>query len=105
MVTPDDPIDTIRDVARAYGTRWLILERREIVRAMAPILKGGPRPEWIGPPAFSQDATSTDPVLAAYPAVAIYPVCFDAADTRCAATGANGAPGAATGAVPVSRAP
>ena len=88
VVTPDDPIDTIRDVARAYGTRWLILERREIVRALAPVLKGGPRPEWIGPPAFSKQAPSTDPVLAAYPAIAIYPVCFDAVDTRCAATAA-----------------
>ena len=96
VVTPDDPIDTIRDVARAYGTRWLILERREIVRALAPILKGGPRPEWIGPPAFSQDAPTTDPDLAGYPAVAIYPVCFDAADTRCATTGATTTTTAAT---------
>ena len=44
----------IRDVARAYDIRWLILERRDIVRALAPVLKGGPRPDWIGAAAFSQ---------------------------------------------------
>jgi hypothetical protein len=86
VVTPDDPIDTIGDVARAYDIRWLILERRDIVRALAPILKGGPRPEWIGAAAFSQSVPTTDPELAPYPAVAIYPICFDAADLRCATT-------------------
>ena len=83
VVTPDDPIDTVRDVARAYDIRWLVLERREIVRSLAPVLKGGPRPDWIGPAAFSQDVATTDPELAAYPAVAIFPVCFQASDSRC----------------------
>lgn len=89
VVTPDDPIDTIGDVARAYGIRWLVLERREIVRALAPVLKGGPRPAWIGPPGFSQDGPTADPALAGYPAVAIYPVCFEASDKRCSATGST----------------
>lgn len=52
VVTPDDPIETIEQVARAYDIRWLILERREIVRAMVPVL-GGERPAWIGEPVFT----------------------------------------------------
>ena len=90
VVTPDDPIDTIRDVARAYDIRWLVLERREIVRSLAPVLKGGPRPDWIGPAAFTQAALTTDPELAPYPAVAIYPVCFDPSDLRCTAVAGGG---------------
>ena len=86
VVSPDDPIETIRDVARAYGIRWLILERREIVRALAPVLKGGPRPDWIGPAAFSRESPTTDTALAGYPAFAIYPICFDPVDLRCSAT-------------------
>ena len=31
VVTPDDPIDTIEAVARAYDTRWLVLERDDAV--------------------------------------------------------------------------
>ena len=52
IVTPDDPIDTIEQVAQAYDTRWLVLERDDIVRALQPILSGGPRPSWIGLPVF-----------------------------------------------------
>ncbi len=48
IVTPDDPIETIEQVARAYGTRWLVLERDDIVRSLAPILAGGTRPSWVG---------------------------------------------------------
>ncbi len=84
MVSPDDPIETIHDVAAAYDIRWLVLERRDIVEAMKPVLKGDSRPDWIGAPVFSQDAPTTDPALAAYPAVAVFPVCTTAADTRCA---------------------
>ena len=93
VVTPDDPVETVGAVARAYNVRWLILERREIVRSLAPVLKGGPRPDWIGPPAFSLDGPGTDAALAGYPAVAIYPICFEPADRRCSATGSL--PGAA----------
>jgi len=84
VVTPDDPLDTIREVAPAYDIRWLILERRDIVRAMVPILRGGPRPAWIGAPVFQRDAATTDPTLAGTPAIALYPVCFAPSDTRCA---------------------
>ncbi len=83
VVTPNDPIDTIREVATAYDIRWLILERRELVRALVPILEGGPRPAWIGPAAVTLDAPTTDPALALYPAAAIYPICTTPGDTRC----------------------
>ena len=93
VVTPDDSIETIEAVARAYGVRWLVLERREIVDALRPVLKGtDPRPTWIGPPAFALAQTAPDPEVAAYPAVAIYPVCFAATDTRCSATAGVAAP-------------
>jgi hypothetical protein len=90
VVTPDDSLDTIASVARAYDIRWLILERREIVRSLAPILKGGQRPPWIGPAAFALDQPATDPELAGYAAVAIYPICFEPGDRRCAATAGLG---------------
>jgi hypothetical protein len=57
VVTPDDPIETVEQVARAYGTRWLVLERDDIVRSLAPILAGGDRPAWIGAPVFVVPAT------------------------------------------------
>lgn len=79
IVTPDDPIDTIEDVARAYGTRWLVLERDDIVRALAPILSGGRRPGWIGSPVFVVPAP--DGGIAR---LAMYPICLDNHDERCA---------------------
>jgi hypothetical protein len=85
VVTPDDPIETIHDVARAYDIRWLILERRQIVRALAPILKGGPRPDWIGAAVFQMDDPGANPDPDGYSDVAIFPVCVAAADSRCAA--------------------
>jgi hypothetical protein len=78
IVTPDDPLDTIEGVARAYDTRWLVLERDDIVRALAPILAGGPRPEWIGVPVFVVKAPD-----GGIPSLAMYPICLDAADDRC----------------------
>jgi hypothetical protein len=89
VVSPDDPLDTVRDVARAYDIKWLILERRDITRSLAPILKGGPRPDWIGAPVYQRDVATTDPTLAGTPAIALYPVCFAQADARCAATAAT----------------
>jgi hypothetical protein len=78
IVTPDDPLDTIEGVARAYETRWLVLERDDIVRALAPILAGGPRPSWIGVPVFVVKAPD-----GGIPSLAMYPICLDAADERC----------------------
>jgi hypothetical protein len=99
VVTPDDPIETIEEVARAYEIRWLVLERREIVRAMVPVL-GGARPAWIGSPVFTLHAPSSPndeinaiapaETTADYPAIALFPVCFDTADTRCSPTASMG---------------
>ena len=83
VVSPDDPIETIEEVARAYDIRWLILERRDIVLAMEPILAGGPRPAWIGAPVYTYDVPTTNPDFAGKPAAVIYPVCTQPDDTRC----------------------
>jgi hypothetical protein len=78
IVTPDDPIDTVEQVARAYSTRWLVLERDDVVRSLAPILAGGPRPGWIGSPVYRYPATD-----GGVDALRMYPICLDAADDRC----------------------
>jgi len=79
VVTPNDPIDTIEAVARAYGTRWLVLERDDVVPALAPVLAGqGTRPAWIGAPVFSVPSAA-----GGAPRLALYPVCVAPADSRC----------------------
>jgi hypothetical protein len=78
VVTPDDPIDAIESVARAYRTRWLVLERDDIARSLAPVLRGESRPAWIGPQVFSVPSPDGGP-----PRLALYPVCVDPADPRC----------------------
>ena len=80
VVSPDDPIDTIADVARAYDIRWLVLERTGVVAALEPVLAGGPRPAWIGPAVFSIVAGDAGP-----PILVLFPVCTTASDTRCTA--------------------
>ena len=77
VVTPDDPIEVIESVARAYGTRWLVLERDEAARAMGPVL-AGTRPSWIGAPVFTVPAAD-----GGLPRLALYPVCTTLGDTRC----------------------
>ena len=90
VVTPNDSLEVIREVAAGYGTRWLVLERAHIVTPLAPILEMKARPSWIGPPVYTIPYTGKmtgDPDTDAAPALAIFPVCTTAADTRCA-TGA-----------------
>ena len=58
VVLVNDPLPTVEQVARAYQIRWLILERSDAVPAVAPILDGGARPAWIGPPIASRPAAS-----------------------------------------------
>src|SRR6476660_9201338 len=70
VVTPDDPIDVIESVAKAYQTRWLVLERGDAARALAPVL-AGTRPGWIGPPAFTVPASD-----GGLPTLALYPLCL-----------------------------
>jgi hypothetical protein len=78
IVTPDDPIETVEAVARAYDARWLVLERTSIARSLAPILAGGARPLWIGRPVFS--VPSLDGGL---PRLVLFPVCTTLDDGRC----------------------
>ncbi len=82
VVSPDDPIDTIREVADAYDIRWLVLERNGTVEALKPVLDGAARPAWIGPPSFTVVAADDGP-----PTLGLYPVCFDVSDTRCGEAG------------------
>lgn len=64
VVLVNDPLDTIEAVVRAYDIRWLVLDRADSVKSVAPILDGGPRPTWLGAPVLSQG----DPLdLAVYP--------------------------------------
>jgi hypothetical protein len=80
VVTPDDPIETIEQVARAYGTRWLIIERSDLAGALAPVLRGETRPAWIGPPVFTVQGTQAEPRLA------LYATCVTPDDDRCRAS-------------------
>ena len=91
VVTPNDPIDTIHDVAAAYRIEWLVLERDSIVGALAPVLTERSRPPWIGPSVLT--------ILAAdggAPRAEVYPVCLSPNDPRCSVLalndGARGAP-------------
>lgn len=78
VVTPDDPIEVIESVARAYGTRWLVVERNDAALALAPVL-AGTRPPWIGPPVFTYPAAD-----GGLPSLALFPVCTTPDDSRCA---------------------
>jgi hypothetical protein len=78
VVTPDDPIETVEAVARAYGTRWLVLEQESAVRSLAPVLAGTSRPAWLGAPVY--EVPSPD---GGAPRLALYPVCTSPADARC----------------------
>jgi 4-amino-4-deoxy-L-arabinose transferase-like glycosyltransferase len=81
VTSPDDPIETIRSVAQAYGIRWLVLERSGVVEALQPILSADQRPSWVGPAAFIIPAPQGGP-----PTLALYPVCFAVGDDRCGAS-------------------
>ncbi|MFP5343420.1 MAG: ArnT family glycosyltransferase [Candidatus Limnocylindria bacterium] len=83
VVSPDDPLERIEDVARGYGIRWLVLERRAIVEALRPVLRDDDRPGWIGPAVFTVPSSADDGV----PALALYPVCLDVSDGRCVEAG------------------
>lgn len=78
VVLVNDPIGTIRSVADAYDVRWLILERDDAVAAVAPILDGGARPDWVGPPLLEIREDGGSALR-----VGVYPVCFEPADARC----------------------
>jgi hypothetical protein len=78
VVSPNDPIDTIRQVADAYRIEWLIVERDSLVAALEPVLRGSQRPSWIGSPILTIPAADGGP-----PRAAVYPVCLSPSDPRC----------------------
>lgn len=80
VVSPDDPIDTIRDVADAYDIHWLILERGATVEALRPVLDTDTRPAWIGRAVFTVAAAD-----GGVPTLALYPICTDVAAQPCGA--------------------
>ena len=77
VVTPDDPIEVIESVARAYRTDWLVVERSDAARALGPVL-AGTRPPWIGPPVFSVPARD-----GGLPTLALFPLCLGADVSAC----------------------
>ena len=79
VVSPDDPLDTIKQVAEAYDIRWLVLERHAVVDALRDVISDDIRPSWIGPATFEVPTDDPDGI----PALALYPVCVGAADDRC----------------------
>lgn len=79
VVSPDDPLPVIEEVARSYDIRWLSLEREHIVSALVPVLLGQLRPAWLSAPMATVAGTTSDGV----PAAALYAVCLTPADTRC----------------------
>jgi hypothetical protein len=85
IVIPNDPLPVIEQAGRAYGVRWLILERDGTVPALAPLLDGAAPPAWLGPPAFVLPGTGG---TAGSVAAVIYPVCFNARATGCTPGGA-----------------
>ncbi|HEY7736745.1 MAG TPA: glycosyltransferase family 39 protein [Candidatus Limnocylindrales bacterium] len=74
VVLVNDPLEAIERVGRAYRARWLVLERDESVAAVSGILLQDARPPWVGPATWREDDR-----------IALYPLCFDPADPRCAA--------------------
>jgi hypothetical protein len=64
VVLVNDPLETVEAVARAYGIDWLVVDREDSVKAFAPLLDGGARPAWLGPPSL---AVGNPLRLAVYP--------------------------------------
>ena len=84
VVSPNDPIETIRDVAEAYRIEWLVIERDDAVPALAPIFHGESRPRWVGPRLVGI------PGPGGATSVVVHPVCQSPVDPRCAVTAAVG---------------
>jgi dolichyl-phosphate-mannose-protein mannosyltransferase len=53
VVLVNDPPETVQRVIDAYDIRWLVLDREESVKPMAPVLDGIARPTWLGDPILS----------------------------------------------------
>ena len=93
VMTTTDSLDVLEKIAVDYNVRWLILQRAYIVDPLIPVIEGQSRPTWIGLPVFTIPYTgrpSGDPIVDATPALAIYPVCTQPGDTRCASPTGTG---------------
>jgi hypothetical protein len=86
VVSPNDPLDTIEEVARAYRIEWLVIERDDGVAALAPVFSGDVRPRWIGPRLIGIPGPGGET------SAAIYPICVSPADPRCAVTATGTTP-------------
>jgi 4-amino-4-deoxy-L-arabinose transferase-like glycosyltransferase len=64
VVLVNDPPDTIREVIDAYDISWLVLDREDSVKPVAPILDGIARPSWLGVPILESGRPLT---LAVFP--------------------------------------
>jgi len=93
VVTPDDPLPVVEQAARTYGVRWLVLEAAHVTSALLPVLEGTEHPAWLSAPLLvvpspasgPREANAGGPVPApGVPLAAVYAVCFDATDPRCA---------------------
>jgi Dolichyl-phosphate-mannose-protein mannosyltransferase len=84
IVTPNDPLPVVEEAMRAYGVRWLVLERAHTVPAMGPLLLGKTRPAWLSAPVLTSGRVEASPTGGpASDAVVLYAVCLEPGDTRC----------------------
>ena len=105
VVTPNDPLPVVEQALRAYGIRWLALERPHLVPALRPLLAGTERPAWLSRPvvvvpasgqatgaarstgqtddSVGETADASGAAAAPLPEAALYAVCFEPGDTRC----------------------
>jgi hypothetical protein len=91
IVTPNDPLPVVEQALKGYNIRWLVLERDHLVPSLAPLLAGTVRPAWLSAArvvvpgnADGLDLAAMSPTRAGMPAAALYAVCLDPGDTRCA---------------------
>jgi hypothetical protein len=94
VVTPNDSLEVIHQVAIDYHIRWLVLERAHIVDPMVPVIEGKTQPDWIGGAVLVVPYTgpkSGDAAADAAPAMVVLAVCTQAGDTRCSKASGPGA--------------
>jgi hypothetical protein len=86
VVTPDDPLPVIEDVLRAYGVRWLVVERAHAVPALTPLLSpGAALPYWVFTPIAWVPVEGSSPSAPGFQLeAALYAVCLEPGDARCA---------------------
>ncbi|MGH2466502.1 MAG: hypothetical protein ACRDGL_02055 [Candidatus Limnocylindrales bacterium] len=80
IVTPSDPLPVVEQAARAYGARWLVLDRTSIVPSLAPVLAGDLRPAWLSAPVLTVPQAAD---VGGPPAASLYAVCLSPEDPRC----------------------